>query len=135
MASSSSPFELRTVTYHGNLRSNFGNVGIGEDNRRVVAAHLQRHALDRLGRRRHDLLARRDRAREADLVDVRVVDEGWAEFVIAAQRLHETGREDLVGDLDHLQSRVAAKGFLAVSFLILSSKWRRQDQRRGKLTG
>lgn len=109
-------------TYHSNHRSRFGNIRVRQHNGRIIAAHLQRHPLDRLRGRRHDPLARGDRAGETDLVDVRVVDQSRAQLVIAAQGLHQPGREDLVGDLDHLQRRVSSMHAVRLSSVTVTAK-------------
>ena len=48
------------------------DIGILEDEDGRFAAEFQRHLLERLGRRRHDPLARADRAGERDLADRRM---------------------------------------------------------------
>lgn len=78
----------------GHLRRHFLNVHVRAHDAGVVAAELQRHPLEGLGRLRHDFLARGDAAGEADLLDTGVADEPGAEFLVPAENLQHAGRED-----------------------------------------
>src|SRR5581483_5010091 len=59
--------------------SRFLQVRVGEDDVGGLAAELERHALDRLRGALHDAPANLRAAREADLGDVRVLDEALAD--------------------------------------------------------
>ena len=95
-------------SHHRNQGRDLGDVGVREDNGRVVAAQFQSHSLYRLRRRSHNPLARRNRPCEANLVDIWVVDQSRTERVVAAEGLYKSRREDLVGNLDDLECGVSA---------------------------
>lgn len=67
---------------------------------------FQSHALEGLGRRGHDLLARWDGPREGDLLDMRVVDEPGPESLVPAEHLDDARGEDLLGDFGEFETRV-----------------------------
>ena len=85
------------------LRRNLGDVNVRADDRGVVAAKLERHALDVVGRCRHDGLARVDRASEGDLADGRRVDEVHADvvalLVVARDEVEDALGEDISEEL------------------------------------
>ena len=90
----------------------FSAIGAGvdvvEDDRRVVAAELERDPLE-VGRGRGGhLLAGRDRAGEADLAGRRVRRHPLAELVAAGDDVEHAGRQDLVEDLAHAAACCAA---------------------------
>ena len=68
-------------------------VGVGEDDVRVLAAELERHALDRGRRRAHDVLADLGRAGERELVHARVRGQRRAGRPVARHDLHDAGRD------------------------------------------
>lgn len=78
--------------------------------RELLHSQLQSDALERLCAALHDALARGGRAGEADLVDAGVGGEPGAEVVVAAERLEDAGREDLLGELDDLEVAVGGEG-------------------------
>ena len=86
------------------LRDGF-RVDVVEHDRGVVAAELERHALQRSRRAREHLLARRDGARERDLVDAGMRRHRGAELVAAGQDVDDAGGEDLVQELADFQRR------------------------------
>ena len=66
-------------TAYGAERGGLLQVGVGEDDVGRLAAELERDALDRRGGARHDPLPDLGRAGEADLGDVRMLDEPLAD--------------------------------------------------------
>lgn len=91
---------------HDDLGCDLLDVDVRQDDGGVVAAELERDALQCLGRRLHDLLARGDGTGEGDLGNVRVLAHLCAELVVAADDLDHAGREDFLGELNKLERRV-----------------------------
>lgn len=72
----------------------------------VVAAQLERHALQGSSACCHNSLARLDRAGEGDLGDVRVSSELGSQRLVAAKGLEDSRRKDLGADLSDLEGCV-----------------------------
>lgn len=68
-------------------------VGIVQDDRRVIAAQLQRHALERRGGGLHHLLPRFGRSGEGNLRDVGMAGHCRAEIIVVAQDVDDPGRQ------------------------------------------
>ena len=75
------------------LFSHLANVGIGQNNRRVIAAQFKRDALKVLRRRFHHALARGSRTREGNLVDIRMRRQQWAQRVATGDDVQNAGWE------------------------------------------
>mmetsp|Transcript_78609 Transcript_78609/g.244837 ORF Transcript_78609/g.244837 Transcript_78609/m.244837 type:complete len:506 (-) Transcript_78609:89-1606(-) len=71
------------------------DVGARKNDRSVVAAELQGHLLQLRGPRGHDPLARRSRAREGHVLDVRVLDNHLAQLVSAGEDVDHARGEGL----------------------------------------
>lgn len=71
---------------------------------------LKSNPLQGLASTLHNLLARRRRTRETDLLNKRVRREPRAQVIITAQRLHNTRREEVLRQLNKLQTRVGREG-------------------------
>ena len=88
-------------------------VGVGIDDRRALAAQLERHRHDALGGGAHDDLADLGRAGEAELGDAGMVGEWPAAFLaVAGQHIQHAGRQELPADLgyqQHAQRRVNSR--------------------------
>jgi len=91
---------------HGDLGNGLVHIDIRIHDARVVAAHFQGNSLERLCTRFHDLLASGDGAGEGDLRNAWVSSEHRSEFVVTAKHLDNTGREDLLRELDELECGV-----------------------------
>ena len=76
-------------------------VGVIKNDRRIVAAEFQRDALERLRSGRQDLLAGGHRARERNLVDVRVLGHPLPQVVARRQHVDHAGRKDRLRQLAH----------------------------------
>lgn len=74
-------------------RAGVDRVGIVQDDRRVIAAQLQRHALERRGGRLHHLLPRFGRSGEGNLRDVGMAGHRRAEIIVVAQDVDDPGRQ------------------------------------------
>ena len=86
-------------------RRDDGGVGVVEHDGGVVAAELERDALE-VGRGRHGhLLPRLDRAGEADLARDGMRGHPGAELVAAAHDVDDAGREDVAQELADLERR------------------------------
>ncbi len=82
-------------------------IGIGEDDHRVLAAELEMHALQRVGALLHDQRAGAAFADEADGLDVGVLGKGLAGILAEAvdEVPHALGQARLLGDLDQQAGR------------------------------
>jgi hypothetical protein len=79
-------------------------------NKGIKHVQLKSNPLQGLARTLHNLLARRRRTRETDLLNKRVRCEPRTQVIITAQRLHNTGREEVLRELNELQTRVGREG-------------------------
>lgn len=95
---------------HGDFWSGLLDVDVGKDDGGVVTTELEGYALERAGAGGHDLLARGDGAGEGDFGNVRVLGEHGAELVVAADGLDDTGRENLLSELNGFQGSVRGEG-------------------------
>ena len=71
------------------------DVHVRQHDRRVVAAELQRHLLERAGAGGHDLLARRGGAREGYVRHLRVLNDHLSQLVAAGQNCAAASRSDV----------------------------------------
>jgi hypothetical protein len=94
---------------HDDLRSDFLDVDVGEDDGGVVAAELKGAALEGVGAGSHDLLASGDGAGERDLGDTGVGGKHGAELVITTDSLDDTGLEDRLCELNGLEGGVGSE--------------------------
>src|SRR5436190_6239736 len=92
----------------------FRDVDILEYYGRIVAAKLQSHALEIRGRAGKNFLAGGDRSGERNLIDSRMRGHPRAKIVAAGKDVQDAGRENVAGDLSHLQCRKRGvrRGFL-----------------------
>ena len=98
---------LREVDAEHRADDRLVEVGVGEDDRRRLAAELERHALDRARARAHDRAARDGRAGERELVDVGVLGErGAGELAEARDHVEDARRSSgLQADPAQLEAR------------------------------
>ncbi len=80
-------------------------IGVVQNNRRVVAAELQRHALERSAGARHHPLAGRDRAGERDAVDAGMLGHPAAQRIAAGHGVEHARRQGGARHLAHQKGR------------------------------
>ena len=85
------------------LRRDDLRVDVVEHDGRIVAAQLERHALQRARRAGHHLLARRDGAGERDLVDARMLGHPLAQRIAAGEDVDHAARKHVPQQLTDLQ--------------------------------
>ena len=86
------------------------DIGIGEDDRGVVAAQFQRDALQIARRAFHDLLPRRGRSGEGDLVDAGMLGDERAEAVFAGDDVDRALGHHILDQFGDAQSRQRREG-------------------------
>lgn len=91
------------------LRRNLGNINVGKDDSRVIAAQLKGDPLHRFTSRLGNPLARGRAAGEADLVDTGVYCQPWAKALVTTQQLQNTRREDLCPQLCDLDQGIGGE--------------------------
>lgn len=74
-----------------------------------IFLQLESDSLQRLRGTFHDFLSSESRASEADLVRARVGCKPWSEVIVSAQNLQHAWREELLGQLTHLQIAVGSE--------------------------
>lgn len=93
----------------GNSRSSLRDIDALAYNGRVFAAKLEGHALKSFGCGLHNFLASGGATGEGDLVDIWVRREPWPEVVVTGKALDDSWREELLGELDELETAVRGK--------------------------
>lgn len=94
---------------HDELRSSSLNVDILSDDTGIVASELKSHTLESLAAGSHDLLSCGNATSETDLGDAGVLGEHGTKLVVTTEDLNDTGREDVLGQLDCLQRGVRSE--------------------------
>ena len=86
------------------------DIDVVADDGGVVAAEFKRHSFQGRRRGRHDFLARRDGARESNLVDIRVRREHGTQIFRATERLQYARREEPSGEFREFEIAVRGIG-------------------------
>ena len=103
-----------------------GDVDVFQHDGRIVAAQLQRHALQRAGATGHDLLAGGHRSGKGDLVDARVRGEHGAQFIAAGQYGQDPGgrMSPRISPMRSVVSGVNGEGLMMAQLPVYSAEAR-----------